>query len=367
MNHNLLIASKRRPHRVTIRLAPVTLILLVAALPLRANDSAPMTLEQYRTELRRTEAAIQDQRDHFNPPAGKPEVLNVQLPVKWVMEVEGTRYEISTDDLKFKIEDNKDRAANRKIALNGDLDRIHALLAESENLGANRQQSSATARPKLDEILSRREFGGSQEKKSWIRELWDRISGWIIDFLFRLFQGVRKSKVVTNTILYSVIAIGFVALAWALVRVYLGASRRESLRLEQPATTVKTSSQWAREAAAAASRGDYRNAVRCGYWAGVYRLSEIGAVDLDESRTPREYLRILARRGGASRLIGPGDSLPDPAVAATRATALGELTRRFESVWYADVPASPQDFDSTAANLEKLECRLPLTAPTASS
>lgn len=334
---------------------------------MRADDSAPMTIDEYRAELRRTAVAIEDQRDHFNPPAGKPEVLNAHLPSAWIVEVQGTRYDISTADLKFQIEDDKDRAANRKIALDGDLDRIHALEAESETLGASARQNSADARARLAEILKRREFGGAQEKKSWIRELWDRITNWILDFLLRLFRGVRKSKVVTNTILYSVIAIGFVALAWALVRVYVGASRRESLRLEQPAAAVKTSSQWAREAAAAAARGDYRNAVRCGYWAGVYRLSEIGAVDLDESRTPREYLRILARRGGVSRISEPGDSLPDPAVAATRATALGELTRRFESVWYADAPASPQDFDSTAANLEKLECRLPLTAPTASS
>jgi Domain of unknown function (DUF4129) len=339
-------------------------------LTLAADDAAPMTLDQYQSELRRVAAAMEDQRDHFKPPAGKPEELNAKLPDAWVVEVRGQRYEIPTDDLKFKIDDNKDRTANRVAALNEDIERVKALQAESASLGSGAAASSGdAARAKLIEILKRREFAQSQGRKSWIREMWDRVIGWVEDFLFRLFNGVRKNKVVSNTILYGVIAIGFGLLAWVLVRVLVGASRREALRLEQPAAAVKTAGQWVREAVAAAGRGDYRDAIRCGYWAGVYRLSELGVCDLDQSRTPREYLRLISARGREPRSLqaAPGATLPDPAIAAARATALGELTRKFETVWYADAPATSQDFDSAARNLEKLECRLPLTAPTAGS
>lgn len=343
-----------------------------------ASDSPqPMSLEQYRAELQRVEKAIEDQRDHFQPPAGSEEKLNIELPEVWYVEAQGQRYEVPTSELKFTIEDKADRAVQRVMIFKADLERLGALEKESEKLegakGAAGAASAEDARGKLKEILSHREFDKSQERKSWIGELWDKIVEWIFNAIERLFTAVRGNKPVRNIVLYGVIVLGFVALAWILIRVLGGVARRENFRLEPAAFPVKTSGQWTREAMAAAARGNYREAIHCGYWAGVYRLAEMGIWELDPSRTPREYLRLLSARprddAGYAQGSTPEASgmLPDPAARAARAQALSALTRSFESVWYADEPATQQDFTSAVAQLETLECRLPSTARTAGS
>jgi hypothetical protein len=341
-----------------------------------ADSLREMSLDEYIAELHRVEAAIKDQRDHFQPSSDQAEILNAKLPGVWHVNVQGQRYEVPTRDLKFYLADAKDRAARRTVVLDADLARVLALEQAAGKLeSATRGASADTARAALQQILSRREFDSSQEKKSWLGEMWEKLWLWVENLLDRLFNAVRGNKPVRNLFLYGVIAAGFLALAWTLVRVLGGVARRESLKLESPAFPVKTSGQWAREAMAAAARGDYRDAIHCGYWAGVYRLAEIGIWELDDSRTPREYLRLLSARPredeASSSASAPGSttgpSLPDPAVLAARAQALSALTRRFESVWYADEPATQQDFTSAVAQLEKLECRFPSTAPTAGS
>lgn len=339
-----------------------------------ADSSPPMSLDQYKAELHRVEKAIEDQRDHFQPPAGRSEKLNLKIPDVWTVDIQGQRYEVPTSELKIEIADLKDRASQRNLALNADLARIRALEQEVDKLDSpSRAPAADSARAHLQEILSHREFNRSQEKKSWLREMWEKFWNWIEEMFDRLFNAVSRNKPVRNLVLYGIIVVGFVALAWTLVRVLGSTARRESLRLEAPAFSVKTSGQWAREAMAAAARGDYRDAIHCGYWAGVYRLAEIGIWDLDESRTPREYLRLLSARpredDASVSAWAPtgGATLPDPSVLAARAQALSALTRSFESVWYADQPATQQDFTSAVTHLEKLECRFPSTAPTAGS
>src|SRR5207244_11963010 len=50
-----------------------------------------------------------------------------------------------------------------------------------------------------------------------------------------------------------------------------------------------------RRASEAVAAGDYREAVRLAYWAGVYRLEELGQWRVERTRTHREYLRMLPR------------------------------------------------------------------------
>jgi Domain of unknown function (DUF4129) len=339
-----------------------------------ADAAHPMSIGEYRAELKRVEKAIEDQRDHSTPAAGHAETLKTEIPDVWFVEAQGQRYEVPTSELKFTLADNAGRAAERVVVLNADIDRIHALEEEANKLESTSPEASQdSARAKLEEILSRKEFNQAHEKKSWLGELWDKLLRWLVNLLDRLFNVIRGNKPVRSIVLYGVIVVGFFALVWILVRVLGGVARRENLRLEAPAFPVKTSGQWVREATAAAARGDYREAIHCGYWAGVYRLAEMGIWELEQSRTPREYLRLLSARPREDAAFGAslgsssvtGAVLPDPATRAARAQALSALTRSFESVWYADEPATQQDFVSAVAHLEKLECRLPSTAPTA--
>ncbi len=344
-----------------------------------ADATQPISIAEYKAELHRVERGIEEQRDHFKAPAGSAEHLNVEIPAMWHVESRGQHFEVPTSELKINLEDNPDRVTRRILALNADLARVQALEAEADKLESESSASSYdAARAKLQEILGHREFSSAQEKKSWIREMWEKLVGWVEDIFDRLFNAVGANRPVRNLILYGVIVIGFIALGWILVRVLGGVARRENLKLEPPAFPVKSSGQWTREAMAAAARGDYREAIHCGYWAGVYRLAETGIWELDESRTPREYLRLLSARprsdaGADMPAAGSASSpvtilaLPDPAVLAVRTQALSALTRSFESVWYADEPATQEKYSAAVAHLEELECRLPSTAPTAGS
>jgi hypothetical protein len=106
--------------------------------------------------------------------------------------------------------------------------------------------------------------------------------------------------------------------------------------------------QWARDALAAADRGDYREAVHCAYWAAVVHLETLGVLKRDRARTPRESLRSLD---------------PHP----NEQDLLREFTRRFELIWYGYRPASANDWSEARSHLEKMGCLTPSTPATANS
>ena len=96
---------------------------------------------------------------------------------------------------------------------------------------------------------------------------------------------------------------------------------------------------WRAKAAAAASHGNYAEAVRGAYWAAVVWLGEAGVWQTDLARTPREYLRLL------------------PAGHA-RSAPLAALTRRFEEVWYRRQIGTLDEFNDALMQLEALGCPL---------
>jgi hypothetical protein len=94
--------------------------------------------------------------------------------------------------------------------------------------------------------------------------------------------------------------------------------------------------QWLNEAREAASRGEYRVAVRLAYWGAISGLERSGVWKPDRARTPREYLK-LARGSRYEPTLHP-------------------LTRDFERVWYAKQPATEADFLACIARVEELGC-----------
>ena len=100
----------------------------------------------------------------------------------------------------------------------------------------------------------------------------------------------------------------------------------------------------AREAAA---QSNFREAVHSAYWAGITRLEDSGALPKDRSKTPREYLRLIAN--------------PAPHELAQRPVyrePMTELTKRLERTWYANRGAGPDDFKETLRQLEAMGCPL---------
>jgi hypothetical protein len=95
---------------------------------------------------------------------------------------------------------------------------------------------------------------------------------------------------------------------------------------------------WLAEAREKAGAGQWRDAIRLGFWAAVSRLESDGVWRPDKARTPREYLNAI-----------PASSQNKSSFAA--------VTKTFEAAWYGGRPASAGDFDQFISELEKLGCR----------
>jgi hypothetical protein len=127
-------------------------------------------------------------------------------------------------------------------------------------------------------------------------------------------------------------------LAYFIFRTIRQNNRLERIMPEVLPVSAKRWRVWMREAREAAAKGQWRDAVHLGYWAGISFLEENGMWRPDGARTPREYLKLL-----------PADS--------HHRSTLKELTRRLEVTWYGKEAAGPQTFSETVANLEELGCR----------
>jgi hypothetical protein len=336
-----------------------------------APPSALLSLQQYEAELDRASVAVREAAEAVDGDSAKQgaTVPSVTLPVAWVIEVDSQRYEIPTDWLNTALNAPEKDANLRRQRLADAAARLALLRAEAKKLETRQDTASgASARAHLDEILQRREFRRIDQQKSWIAELWERILEWLLRLLARIFGSAERAGTVKNVILYGAICVAFVLLAWTVVRALRTLARSEAvLRLAGAPPAGKTWNQWAREALAAAARGDYRPAIHAAYWAGVYRLADLGVWQLDRSLTPREYLRLLRQPARANAMQAAAITLPDPETRARRADALGDLTRTLEAVWYAEEPATQEHFRAAVEQLENLGCRFPSNPRTASS
>src|SRR5262249_24508049 len=91
------------------------------------------------------------------------------------------------------------------------------------------------------------------------------------------------------------------------------------------------------QARALLDAGRIREATRVAYRAAVYRLEEDGLFRVDETRTPREYLRLVPS-------------------ADRRRVALAGLTSTFERLWYGARQPSSDDGARVLSLLRELKC-----------
>jgi len=219
--------------------------------------------------------------------------------------------------------------------------------AEAEAFGQPSAFGQGRAKGKLDEILTRREFQGV-EGPSWFDQLRARIQNWILEFLEKFFGGLESHPTLGNILLWVAVGAAVFLLMLFLMRYFLKSTESPSLKLEAEGPKSHTWKDWGRDALAAAGRGDYREAIHMAYWAGIFRMEELGSWQADRSRTHREYLRLLA-----------ADDV--------HRAPLARMTTRFELVWYGGSPASARDFESVIEQLEALGCNLRWHPATANS
>jgi Domain of unknown function (DUF4129) len=191
------------------------------------------------------------------------------------------------------------------------------------------------ARADADGVLARAEF-----KHVTKNSFWDELLGRFFAWMSRMFGGVstlgRK-----NPWLGPLVEVGFVTLALAGLLVWVRrvmARQRLAIKMESPAAMAQwkeTSRSWATLAEAAAADGEWREAVHSLYWASVTELEGQRVWRQNNARTPREYLRLVAKDAPQ---YGP----------------LRVLTQLLERIWYGLAPAAKSDYEKALAVYDEL-------------
>jgi Domain of unknown function (DUF4129) len=307
--------------------------------PKSSQGDLEIDLGAYKAELDRCAESIRQ--------GESPAQLRESLPRNWVIQTEQSRIVVSTDWLtaelrQAELDPGKSKAALRTVQ--GRLAAMHKAATDLE--GGSNGADAQSARAHLDKVLQRREFAGANGP-SEMELLQARIARWIEQRLLRLLSLLHVGRMTGNVITWGIVALAFAMLCYWAWR-NISRALRNATPAPQLAPAADDSRHWAKEAFAAAERGDYREAVHCAYWATIVHLEGLGLLKRDAARTPRECLRLLE---------------PHP----KQRQLLGEFTPHFELIWYGYRPASPEDWTNARVHLEKLGCLTASTPATVNS
>ena len=203
---------------------------------------------------------------------------------------------------------------------------------------------TGTARPAgrdpqaaLAAILARQEFARAVPS-DWAARLRSRI----IEWLLALWDRLGGSRLDTDRVARVLVWLSTLAAIAGLVAWFHRRARRR-IAITRDAAIEEVSipaSGWGLQALAAINTGCASEAVRFGYRAAVTRLAELGVWRVDDARTAREYVTLLAG-------VGARDS------------AFRDIAGAFERVVYANRAATPDDLGRLVDHLETLGCVRP--------
>jgi hypothetical protein len=309
-----------------------------------AQTVAATDLPGYIADLQSWSAALAQLPAHPE----KVSDLRRSVPLKLEVHSGGQHFATSNAWLIVSLVQWEKQAPQRAALQEQIAQRLQWELQQAQALSRTSEApSSQQARAQLASILKRREFRFVRSP-SWWDLMWARVWRWIGRQLEKLMGRLHLKPAVSNVFSWILLGVAFLLLAWMLWRNLRRASRgMMRLGLQAPVSTAWTWKQWAEAARAAAAEQHYRDAVHCCYWAAVFRLEQMGVWRHDDSRTPREYLRLL-----------PQDS--------EHRSTMASLTRSFEMVWYGYRPVTPAQAESALQELENLGCNSPSIAATAS-
>lgn len=293
-----------------------------------AEQSQPLSLPEYLQSLDHVLA----QARQLSKAPENIDVVRSSLPGSWRVRVEDKEFAVPTDSLRRDLgawQSKRDDAT-----LDAVVRHLETLRSQAAEFG-DPVPDPSSRRALLNAILARREFN-SVRGPTWLDRLKQRFMQWLVKILGRAFAS-SIIPTLSNYLVYGLILIAVLVAAYWMYR-----SLRESARLEtiMPSALPVSAKEWPiwlAEARAAATRGDWREAIHLAYWSGISFLEAQGAWRPDAARTPREYLRLL-----------PASSQQLP--------ALRSLTGELESVWYGMRTADADSFQQTLVKLEKLGC-----------
>lgn len=293
------------------------------------STQAPLTAEQYSSELDELRSAVQQLKD--DPTQIDPVLQRIPQDV-WHVNDGGRDLQVPSAGLRSNLQEWQKK--QDPALLDGVITQLDARIADLRAYRGGTQDVS-TQRTVLNTILARREFS-SVHGPTWLDRLKQRIN----EFLFRLLGKAISSSVIPeigDVVVYGLILIAVLGVAYWMYRSLRDSTKLETIMPVPVGVSAKEWPVWLREARAAGARGDWREAVHLAYWGGISFLEAQGAWRADRARTPREYLQLVQEH-------------PE------RRTALRALTQRLESVWYGMSQADPAAFDQTLVDLQKLGC-----------
>jgi len=309
-----------------------TALLLLSCLCLSAAAGAAepgiLSVAEYTAELERLSTLASQVHDDSHAVDAALEDLRGD----WKVESDGQVFDVNKAgvvDQFEKLKKNPDGDARNL------LERLAAMKADAQAFQQPPLDSSGS-RAALNRILARSEFH-QVHGPTWFDRLKMKIVSWILRLLTVTF-GSSSAPVVGRILVWTLVAIAVLALAWFIYREMKRNARLETIMPEVLPVSAKQWRVWLEEAQAAAAKGLWRDAVHLAYWGGISFLEESGMWRPDQARTPREYLRLL-----------PADS--------QHRTALSTLTRQLEVTWYGNQPAGSETFADTLTRLEEMGCR----------
>jgi hypothetical protein len=326
------------------------LFAIICLQPLIAADkaSAQSTLLNY--EHRVVRAAEQIERikvDNQYEEEGLPYIKRL-LPRAEAVDMGGHQASVDNTWLWTILDsysNEKDPQA-RAAKLNEAAGRLRALdqhlqLAESKSSEDFDREAQSE---RLREILARSEYQQHQEtligkyiKKglTMIRELIGKIRDALVRLLETVFGAGTKGAVIPKLIVIATITVALILVANMLRRLKPTRKRKKKrIVLGEEVGADATPHELAEAAMAAARGGDFRSAIRKLYVSLLFELAERQIIELDDSATNHEYLKLVSKH---SLLMAP----------------MRFLTDRFDYVWYGMFPSSQEDFSNCLSRYQE--------------
>jgi hypothetical protein len=311
--------------------------------PAAKSDSPTYGPASFAIELRWLKNSI----DKSELSAQQAAAIGASLPAAWKINGGDGQYEVPSATLRRLLECTKCDAGQRKLRLEQARLWLTALAAQTDGYTASAGSEKSDARPKLDEILKRREFSAVRPPSKY-ELLQQRFNRWLLRMIGKLFENIGRHPIGAEILFWLIVFLLVSWLALTLVRYWMRRARIEELKSVGAIARHKSWQEWIRAGREAAARGDFREAIHSVYWASVTQLEDAGILRMDRTRTPREHLRLFAEAGGT----------PESSVRKQR-DCLAALTSRLERVWYGRNPAGKEDFQACLQQAEELGCRLP--------
>lgn len=274
------------------------------------------------------------------------------LPAEEKIEVDGTTIQVNNKWINTELDTYKEtkNKEEKLLILNSIYERLNAIelkITEVEN-AVSFDRNKDAEKQKLAEILRREEFQKPVEEEL---SLLQKILNWIDEWMRKNFRPTRQTPLPSSNLgsvayfmqilLYILVigVIGFLIYKFApfFIRKFRereGKDKTDRIILGEKISADETSDNLFSEAEELAREGNLRDAIRKGYIAFLFELSERRLIGLAKHKTNRDYLRSVRKKRELY-------------------TNMNGLTLNYERHWYGFENADEADWEEFKTNYKE--------------